>query len=445
MPWGKHIAILALGIFIRTIAVGQPDIKLTLDECIDRALMNNPRLRLTSLQIERSNVEFNQRRKFLVPEINAYARYFQYLNDKPVYIFPENSNPALSNAVQLGAPQNFYSGVTINQHLFDARMIGGRELNEKFRSLQSKREEMNEDEIYLEVVKTFYQIQIISDSREILEFNRDRLEQLEKVTRSGVENEAVLSSALDEFLLRKEELEINVQDLMNNTLALKDYMKFLTGLPPDVNLELIPTDKNLPDALVEPDSISSKEMEALNLELELLEGKYLQETSSTFPTIDLVVAFQWLQQEGYGDLFTSNASWFNQHLIGLELNIPIMNPVNRKTQKQKVQIDREIVKSQRDLLAEKNRMEQDKAWRSMVLNRKKFEHASRKVNVYDKIFQQESIRYEQAFSSLQDLLEAEEQYRNAQMELAKSKSEYFISILEMYGAYGNVRLFSEQK
>jgi outer membrane protein TolC len=426
-------------------AKGQSIVRLTLDECIDRAFAESPQLKLANLQIQKDFTEYNIKRKFLIPEIDAYARYFQYLDDRPVFIFPENSNTDLSNAVQLGAPQNFYSGVTVNQHLFDARMIGGRNLSEQFNALQATREEVSKDEIYFEVVKTFYQAQIIKESRDILTFNRDRMMQLENITRTAVENEAALASALDEFLLRKEELDIQEEDLLNKSMSLMNYMKFLVGLPLSTNLELLTTGSPLPEKVVVPDSSSSKAMEALELQIQLMDGELRQETFSSYPSLDLFMAFQWLQQEGYGELFSSDASWFNQHIIGLQLSIPILNPVSRKNQQQKVQIDRDIIRTQQDLLAEKNRMEQDDTYRAMILAGKKTDLAARKVDVYQKIFQQESIRYEQAFSSLQKLLEAEEQYRRAQIELAKSKSEYFISILELYEAYGSVRSFTEQR
>ncbi len=417
--------------------------QLSLEECLDLALEHNPRLQLTSLQIEQDRVSYSAGRKFLLPEINAYARYFQYLDDRPVFIFPENANPALSNAVQLGAPRNFYSGITINQHLFDARMIGGRELGRQFEDLQKKRRQINEDEVYFEVVKTFYQLQIINGTGGILSFNRERLSSLENVTRIAVENEAALPSALDELMLRKEELDIQEEQLLSRKESLISYMKFLTDLPEETQVEFVYANESLPEQVIVPDSTSSREIEALELQIDLQEGKYRQESASSYPTLDLFMAFQWLQQEGYGDLFSSGSSWYNQHMIGLQLNVPILKPDSRRLQKQQADINREVMETQREMLVNKERMEQEESYREMLLAGKRASLASRKADVYKKVFRQESVRYEQAFSSLRELLDAEEQYRNAEMDLAKAKSEYFIAILEMYLAYGNVQSFTE--
>ena len=442
----KYFGLLFLLVIPTFIPVkAQSVMRLTLQECLDMAMQQNPRLQLSSLQIEKDQVSYSARRQFLLPEIDAYARYFQYLDDRPVYIFPENSNPSLSNAVQLGAPRNFYSGITINQHLFDARMIGGGELSRQVGELQQKRQQISEDEVYYEVVKTFYQLQIIEGSTGVIGFNKERISRLENVTRTAVENEAVLSSTLDELILRKEELSIQEQQLAGQQESLESYMKFLTGLSHQTQLELVYMNESLPGQVVVPDSAASREQEALDLQIELREGQFRQESASSYPTLDLFMAFQWLQQEGYGDLFTSDASWYNQHMIGLQLNVPILKPDNRRIKKQQAEIDREVMKAQRELLEDKERMEQGNSYRKMLLAGKKAELASRKVEVYQKIFRQESVRYEQAFSSLRDLLDAEEQYRNAEMELAKAKSEYFIAILEMYQAYGNVRSFTEGK
>ena len=440
-----RFALLIVALLFHSAASSQNELKLTLGECLDRALAGSPQLRLTSLQLQQSQASYNAEKRFLIPEIQAYARYFQYLDDRPVFVFPENSNPVLSGPVQLGAPMNFYSGITINQHLIDFRMFGNAELSRQFDELQRTRREMTEDEIYFEVVKTYYQAGIISGSMEVLEFNRSRLDRLETLTRTAVENEAALKTTLDEFILRKDELQIQARELSDQRTALLDYMKFLTALPEDTVLELIPMDESLPVQVFIQDSASYKAAEALRLQVELQEGQVRRESASSYPSLDLVMAFQWLQQEGYGDLFTSDANWFNQHMIGVQLNVPILNPDSRKSKKQQASISRDIMKVQQEMLDEKTRIDQGRALRKMVLSRDKAELAARKVDVYERIFRQERVRYEQAYSSLSDLLTAEEQYRSAQLELARSKADYFIAILEMYRAYGVVRSFTEQR
>ena len=131
--------------------VAQTNLQLTLDDCLELALSGNRQLELKGLELEYQRQQLSTNKRFFVPEINAYARYFQYLDDKPVYIFPQNVNSDLSGPVQLGRAQNFYSGISLNQHLFDVRMLNGRKLTNYLDELSEKRQQMSEEEIRYEV------------------------------------------------------------------------------------------------------------------------------------------------------------------------------------------------------------------------------------------------------------------------------------------------------
>ncbi len=428
------------------ISQGQNELQLTLEDCLDKALADNRQLSLQSLQLERQSMDIRSGSRFIRPEINGFARFYQYLDDQPVYVFPENGPAPLNGFVPLGAPLNFYSGITVNQPLFDARMIRSRGLREKAEEIIRLRREMNEDEIRYEVIKTFYQIRIVEESGQVLVFNEGRLKKLENITKSAVENEMALSSTLEELRLRMGELDIAIEEFNNNREKLYGYMRFLCQVPDETGLLLITQDSlSLPQlsSFDNADSMTGANWEILELQKALSEESLQQTASATYPTVDLFMAFQWLQQEGYGDLFTSQGTWFNQHLIGLRLNIPIMNPNSRKSTRQEAKINQEIMSAQQELILEKNKLARGNALRDLQLARKNVELAARRLSLYNKQYNQEQIRYEQEFSSLRDLLEAEEKIRSAILEQQKRKIEYFISILEVYRAYGIIQSFNE--
>ena len=443
----RYIFILFLA-FLFSAASGQSVLRLTLEECLNQALDENPQLALQELQLRQETMQIRSQNRFLVPEINGYANIYGYLDDLPVYVFPETNVPSLNGFVPLGAPMNFQTGFTVNQHLFDARMIGGRSVREKAVLLQEKRREMNEDEIRYEVIKTFYQLRILRESQEMISFNYDRLERLETVTRSAVENEMALPVTLEELSLRGDELDVAGEELENNLEKAADYLRFLCHLPQDVPLELVSdtdSDRLSAEIAAWEDSTSNNGWEILQLQKELAAESLQQKTSGTLPTLDLYMAFQWLQQEGYGDLFSSSGTWFNQHMIGLRLNIPILNPASRKSAVQETRIRQDILTAQQEMLTEQTRMNRENALMDMRLQRKELDIAARKVELSSKQYKQEEVRYSQEYSSLREILDAEERLRSARMEEQRKKIEYIISILEVYKAYGMLSSFSQSE
>ncbi len=426
--------------------VAQAEQQLSLDDCLELALSDNRQLELKGLEMEFQRQQLSTGKRYFVPEINAYARYFQYLDDKPVYVFPQNINPELNGPVQLGATQNFYSGITLNQHLFNVRMLNGRKLTNYLDELSDKRRKMSEDEIRYEVIKTFYQIEMVGNSVGLLDFNMRRLDKLEGVTQTAIENQAVLPITLEELLLHKEELQISQQEIENRQRQLVDYMKFLCGIHPEAQISFVVNQSEPAPTLAQvSDSASSSEMDLLQLQMRMNEEKILQETADSYPSLDFFMAFEWLQQEGMGDLFSSGSTWFNQHMIGLQLSIPLLNPNNRKSKIQENRINQEILSVQHELLEEKVRMERATARRDLQLARERLDLSERRVAVYEKQFHQETIRYEQEFSTLRETLEAEEKLRSSQMEMSQRKMDYFLAILELYRTYGNLESFNKVK
>lgn len=423
--------------------LAQEVVSLTLNDCLERAVTSSKQLALKRLESEKRDLQYTAERRYFVPEISGYARFYQYLDDRPVYVFPQNINENLSGPVQLGAPLNFYSGITVNQHILDARMFGSKSLRGRMDELSTLQREIDEEEIRYEVIKSFYQAQLLDESRELIIFNTERLDKLEDATRSSVDNGAALGSALEELALRKEEIALSAQELDNQYNQVLGYLRFLCDIPSDTEIRLLASSVENTLEIASGDSTRNKTFELLELQKSLSAESQNQLNASTYPTLDFFAAFQWLQQEGYGDLFTTDGTWFNQHMIGLQLNVPILQSNSRKVKAQESQINQQIISAQQDLIQEKARMEQAKARDDLRLAEANVGVAERKVRLYANQFEKSVVRYEQQFSSLQELLEAESKFRSAKIELQRKKIAYFLAILDLNRAYGALDSFRE--
>jgi outer membrane protein TolC len=194
---------------------------------------------------------------------------------------------------------------------------------------------------------------------------------------------------------------------------------------------------------VRTDSLSDKTYELLELQKSINGESLAQQASASYPTLDLFAAAQWLQQEGYGDLFSSDGTWFNRHVIGLKLNVPILNPESRKTKSQEIRINQDIISMQQELLLERTRMEREKALNDLELAREELQLADEKQQLFSKQFDQAQVRYEQQYSSLQELLNAEEKFRSARISFQQQKIAYFLAILEVYESFDQLDEFND--
>lgn len=440
----SFVLILLLGVFNHS--NGQEAKSLTLDECVELALANNDQLQLKQLQIDIERNDYGFKRRFFMPDVKAYARYFQYLDNFPVYVFPDNENATLSGNVQLGAPLNFFSGFTVNQTMFDTRLINGRSLRLQSEELLDRKSELNEDQTIFDVSKTFFEIGIIEQGKTIIDFNEKRLEKMATIAQVSVENSLSPKSTLVEIEIRIDELQLKRKQLEFGLDQSKNYLKFLCGIDEAENIELVYSEQ-LPEitSYEGMDTIQSKESAIINLQKELNQRSILHEASKTYPTVDLFLAFQWLQQEGYGELFTQQGDWFNQHYFGLQLNVPIVSSEDRKSKRQTVKIRNDLLEAQQNLVEKTDKIKREKAIQDLQIAGDALSLQEKKISLYETKYTEQEVKYNEDFSSLPDLLDAEEKVLNAKMEYQQKKLEYFVAILEVYKSFGMIRSINDSQ
>lgn len=409
---------------------------LTIQECLELAIQNNKRLKLQKLELSKEQQKLKAEANFLRPEISAFSQYFLYLDDYPVYFFPENTGSNLSGPVQLGADQNFYSGITLEQSLLDARMFGAGKLKQASGEIFERKMQLDENELRYEVFKAYFQVLSLQENQVLLDFNKERLEKLEQITRISVENKYAKTVDLEEIVLRQKELVIRERKFHQAYEQSLNYLKFLCGLPKDQKIAVDNTQK-LPDGFVPletMDSIKGTSWELMELQKQINSSASAKGDFQSYPSLDLFMSFQWLQQEGYGDLFSSNAEWFNQHIIGLRLNIPIISKgnINRK---QQAKLDNEILNLQQELLLESQQMQREKALNALGIAREEMEHHEELLDLRQRQYGQAELRYQEHSAPLRELLEMDDELVKQKVAFQQKRVDYFLRILDLYKAY----------
>ncbi|WP_215226398.1 TolC family protein [Echinicola shivajiensis] len=409
---------------------------LTIQECLELALQNNKRLKLQKLELNKEQQKLKAEANFLQPEISAFSQYFLYLDDYPVYFFPENTGANLNGPVQLGADQNFYSGIMLEQSLLDARMFGAGKLKQASGEIFERKIQLDENELRYEVLKAYFQVLSLQENQVLLDFNKERLHKLKQITSISVDNKFAKSVDLEEIELRQKELVIRERKFQQGYEQSLKYLKLLCGLPQDQKIALVNIQKLETEfvPLETMDSIKGISWELMELQKQINSSASAKGDSQSYPSLDLFMSFQWLQQEGYGDLFSSNAEWFNQHIIGLRLNIPIISKgtINRKEQ---AKLDNEILNLQQELLLESQQMQREKALDASEIARVEMEHHEELLDLRKRQYGQAELRYKEHTASLRELLETDEELVKQKVAFQQKKVDYFLSILDLYKAY----------
>lgn len=225
-------------IFIALVFVLAPNLysqqKLTLEECFESAIVHHPLYAQKALQAEKSQLEKEQFRKDLLPQVTLSGRatYQSEVISLPIDI-PQMAVPELSK-------DQYRLSLDINQAIYRGGIYDKqKELEHLDQILQQLDVDKNLYNLKNDVKALFFSIILIDHQKKIVLTYKDRVKAKLNEIESLVEEGVALKSAADR--LKVEELSISQQlnELVIQRKALLQNLEQLTQLELSGNTELL--------------------------------------------------------------------------------------------------------------------------------------------------------------------------------------------------------------
>ena len=421
---------------------------MSLTECINYALNNSTQIKEN--EIDRSEVlnQIRQQKRFILPEVNAYANYWQYLGNFPVYYFPETEGSIISGGtsngrypVQLGQPTNFMTGIELNQKLFDARFFQTRDIQNKAQVLTDLRTRKERENIVYNVTKTYIEIGKLQLDQTLIRENIKRIEGLEEIVTQLVDNEIAQRGDLEELSINKNRLRISERKLLAGIYQKTEYLKLIMGMEETFDLT-VSTDENfrIPEDTASRQSV---DLDLIDSNMEFNESRLKIENAKDLPYLDLYVKAQWQQQQDYGDLFSGNADWYNLHIAGLRLNVPILGGNRRQTRKEAMVIENERLELKRDLAQRSQQLQRNKAISDLEIALETIDIMKSEVDLRVAQSERAGRRYQEGVGALREVLDSEADLTRSTLDLNKGILDLEIAKLELLKSQNNLLMLAE--
>ena len=221
-------------------------------------------------------------------------------------------------------------------------MLHGLKAAKDSRELYALLKIKSEEDLIYQVASAYYQSLEIEAQIRSLDSNLLTLDKMSKVMLARYQNEMITANELDRITVQKTNLATQLQSLRAVRDQQVNYLKLLMGLPITAELSLEePLDlEDLSLSLASYESQSPIELKILEKQKKLNLRNLEVTRAGYYPTLALFGQQSWQAQRNEFNFFDGNQPWFQQTVIGVQLQVPIFDggTKHHKIQQNKLQM-----------------------------------------------------------------------------------------------------------
>ncbi len=396
------------------------------------ALENAEKLSRANLDIESAEKQVVETRAMGLPQINSTMDFQNFLTI-PVQVVDGEfiGQPGTLVSFRAGTDYNANAGVSLNQLIFDGSYIVGLQVSKFYTKFMETNKEKTKQDILAEVTQA-YEMALISERNKafvdtLLTVTEDLLEKQTHLFETGfITQEQLDQTEYSVARVKANAIAANVAS-ENAKTALKMTMAYPIGdsivLTEELDGLLEDQMKDLSGSIEE-----NIQLDLLRQQRELSEYDYKNMKMNNLPRLSGFFNHQYNAYRNEFNFFDSNEEWYEQTVVGIQLNIPIFSSGERwaKMQKAKIAIKQDelnIQEMERNLKGQEVRLKNDlRSARAQLALKKKNVTLARKI--YDNALVRAEIGKENSIEVTQkynQLIGAQSEYVNAMMEVFKTK------------------------
>jgi outer membrane protein TolC len=440
-----RIISIALLLLVQT-SFGQKS--MTLQECIDYGLENNPNIKNAREAIKAAEGRVGEYISSGLPQISASAdlgnNYLIPTTFVPAQIFDPNAPEGELAPVKFGTQYTGRASIDLNQMIFSGSYFVGLKASKTYTELSRKDLVQTEVDLLVAVKKAYYSVLVNQERHTLVEKNFQRLDSLLRQTRAMHENGFA------------EKIDVNrVQVQFNNiSQAIKS-----SSTAVEVTLKLLKFQMGMPmaDSITLADNLQTIQFQVLNEDfsafnyVDRIEYNILEVNSALaeldikntkvqyLPTMD----FYGNYGASYGTSVFSNFvafgdNWKTLGSYGIRLNLPIFDGLRKSKQIQQkksrlnqIEFTKTLVKNQID-------MEQEQATLLFANNLDALKIQQENMKLSEEVYLVALIKYQQGVGSSIELMNADADYKEAQINYFSALYDALISTVDLEKAYGKL-------
>lgn len=425
---------------------------LSLEDCINYALESNQQIEIARLESDIAETQIKETLSRGLPQINADVNVVNNTR-VPLSPIPGEVVGQPDQDFILVAFQTQYSSqptISARQMLFDGSFFVGLEASRTLRELRTKESERTERDIVEAVSKAYYAVLINEANLVQLSENSDRLDTLLYETQALYENGFAERIDVNRIKIQQNNLKTNLsntRDLLSISLSL---LKFQMGMP--IDQPIILSEKLNAD--FEPmiltgtaddfDYGNRVEYQILQTNLNLTKLDAKNNKVQRIPSLYLNYNLGW-------NAFSDNASdllkfseddpfpIYNRFSnIGVSLSLPLFDGFRKKSLIQRAEIQGKQIRSTMKMTENQIDLEVKQATIAYNNALRDLETQEENTELAREVYDVSRVKYEEGIGANLEVIEADNDYKQAQTNYLNALYEAITSQIELKKALGTL-------
>jgi outer membrane protein TolC len=420
----KHIFIFSL-LISSVVAQAQQLVPITKTEVLTKVSDENRSIKISEQEYLEAKADFNQTNAVFLPNITASHTGMATTN--PLMAFGSKLNQEILTASDFnpellnnpGQVENFATRIEIQQPLINVDGMYQRKAAKSKMEAQALQIERTSDYLAFEVEKAYMQLQLAYKGVDVLE----------KVLEAANENKRIADNSFKQGYLQRADVlsvEVRVNEVKNQLQTAKsnvenasNYLSFLMNDSNDVIYK--PTDSLSVNTfgIIGTETISENrsDIKAMQLASDAYETMNKADNMSFLPRLNAFGSYELYDDE----IFQFDASGY---IFGAQLSWNILDGSKRFGKAQKSKAEFEKSKLQYEQYVSQNQLELNKAKRMLTDAENRLNLTKQALEQSEESLRIRTNRYGEGLEKTTDLLLAETQYSQKQLEYYQTIFEY---------------------
>lgn len=413
---------------------------LSLEDCVNYALSNNPQIRIAQLQIADADWRVKENLYSGFPQLSAGADYSYFLQ-KPVFLVPDFTGQTQERQkVAFVLANNFNFNVSYQQLLFNSSYLIGLRAARYYREFVEEQAAATRQTLRNQVTEAYLPALLISENLRILDKNIANLERLLNETRAIIKAgfaEQLDADRLELSLATLQSERVNLQRQREVTL---DALRFAMGYPPSQTIEVEDRLEPLLTAYAAIDIEAPLDFQSRGDYRVALTGRKLNLSQEDIyrkawmPTLAGFVQYQggWQGEPLWG----ANSFYIPQAVAGIRLSIPVWDGGQTRAKKERAILATLQTDQQIKLLEGAITLETEAARKLYRNAAERRLNQQKNLDLAQRIYETTQTKYKAGAGASFELIQAEQQVYAAQQALLQAEYDLIQAVAAFRKATG---------
>lgn len=376
-----------------------------------------------------------------LPQINGSIGYqnqlIQPINQFPSILVPEQflppgvvQGPDTFVPIIFGPPQSANASATLRQQIFDGSYIVGVQATKAFLSYSQNIKEKTDLEVRKAVTEAYGNVLLAKESISILEKNKATLDKTLFETKKIFENGLGDEESVEQLQITLSSVENQLKNAIRLKSITLQMLNLMMGIAIDAPTQLAENlddlaEKQIDLGLTEANFNIENNVD-FKLATNLNEQRYFEwklAKSRALPTLNAFVNYGANSFADGFDFFDNGQEWFEQSVLGFDLNIPLFSSGKRSSSTARAKIALEKAKTQLTEAEAQIRLQLESAKSNYILAIEQYDTAKQNLKLSERIENKNQIKYNEGLASSFELRQAQRQLYDAQQNYLQSMVE----------------------